>query len=323
MLGLKLRGVDFGSALIASGALNFFGNGYPFHRLFKLLFPNGFDFSGGTFVAKTTTLGPRPGNMPLKTNLQPREILPRCIVVNFRRGIVLNAVGLSGPGVIALLQSGRWQRRRKPFFISFMSVGQSKETRLDEIAVFAVLLEKELHNFQTNFGLQINISCPNTNHNPAELAEEATEYLKIVRSLGIPIDLKINVMTPIETVRLICQKDLMDSLTISNTIPWGQIPKEINWMELFGTDKSPLAQFGGGGLSGVPLLPIVGKWVDEARRAGIDIPIIAGGGILAPDDVDYLFDCGASAIALGSVAILRPWRVRAIIDRANEITGRR
>lgn len=319
---MRLRSIDFGNVFVASGALNFFGEGYPFHRLLKLLFHRGFNFTGATFVAKTTTLDPRPGNMPLRTNLQPRQIFPPCIKVDFLKAVIINAVGLSGPGAKYLLSLGKWQKREKPFFISFMAVGVKKEDRLREARDFADLLRDQLGNFQTEIGLQINISCPNTRHNPNDLAEEAIKYIQIFNFLGIPIDLKINAMMPIRTAELICATGLIDSITVSNTIPWGELPERIDWLRLFGVKESPLAKFGGGGLSGAPLLIIVGDWIRRARGAGIETPIVAGGGVLRASDVDYLLKCGADAIAIGSVAILRPWRVESIINRANEIFKR-
>ena len=86
---------------------------------------------------------------------------------------------------------------------------------------------------------------------------------------------------------------------------------------------SPLAHLGGGGLSGKPLLPIVAEWVLNARKLGIEKPINAGGGILSPDDVDVLKSAGASSVSVSSAAILRGWRVKKIIRRANEIFGGR
>jgi hypothetical protein len=70
MSGLILNGVDYGRAWNSAGARNFFANGYPFHRWLGPLAP---DFAGSTFVAKTTTLGPRAGNMPMRDDLMPIE----------------------------------------------------------------------------------------------------------------------------------------------------------------------------------------------------------------------------------------------------------
>src|SRR3989338_1556485 len=62
---MELRGVHFGPVLDASGVRGFFGEGYWHHRYCK---PFGLRFDGATFVAKTTTLLPRAGNMPLQSN---------------------------------------------------------------------------------------------------------------------------------------------------------------------------------------------------------------------------------------------------------------
>src|SRR4051794_20119064 len=97
--------------------------------------PFGLRFDEATFVAKTTTVEPRAGNMPLK-GTTPREWKPRCIAVNVREAAVLNAVGLSGPGLEALLADGRWQARTDPFFLSFMAVEADPAERLAKAGVF-------------------------------------------------------------------------------------------------------------------------------------------------------------------------------------------
>lgn len=79
---MKLLGIEFGRVWCASGARNFFGDhpAYWFHRPLR---PIGLDWSGSTFVAKTTTLEPRRGNMPLggRSGTTPREWFPRCVRV--------------------------------------------------------------------------------------------------------------------------------------------------------------------------------------------------------------------------------------------------
>ncbi|HYE59872.1 MAG TPA: hypothetical protein VEA18_01670, partial [Candidatus Kapabacteria bacterium] len=90
----------FGRVWDASGVRNFDGNAWWYHS-----FMPGLDFSGATFVAKTTTIDPRKGNMPLKKDgITPRDLFPSCIKVYPRKGIALNAVGLSGHGAEALLK---------------------------------------------------------------------------------------------------------------------------------------------------------------------------------------------------------------------------
>lgn len=316
-----LRNVDFDNVFIASGALNFFGQGWPYHKIFKILFPGMFSFFGTTFISKTTTLNRRDGNMFLDSNFQPKEIFPKCIKIDFIKAIVLNSVGLSGPGAEALFKTKIWQAIQRPFFISFMSLGNSREEIIRETKEFINLMKFYLPDFSAPVGLQINISCPNTKHKIIEMIKNAIMILEIARELNIPIDLKIGVAdSQMEFVKEIQDSGLCDCITCSNTIPWGKMSEVINWKKFFGTENSPLEHLGGGGLSGKPLLPIISAWISKARREGIIMPIKACGGILSKNDVMKIMFAGASAIELGCISILRPWRMQKVIQFANQIS---
>ncbi len=308
-----LRGIDFGKVTDASGVRGFFGEGYPHHRWWK---PFGLDFAGSTFVAKTTTLDSRSGNMPLNKDLSPKEMLPKCVVVKPLRGVALNAVGLSGPGAMALFKDGRWQRRTDPFFLSFMSVQGTAPERLRELNVFVELLRMYLPYFRAPVGLQINFSCPNVGLHADNLAEEAMSALTSASKLGIPLMPKFNVLLPPDAAKKVSEHRACDALCVSNTLPWGALPDTVDWVGLFGSATSPLAAMGGGGLSGKPLLPLTELWVRMARRHGVTKPINAGGGILSADDAARLLRAGADSVFIGTAAIIRPWRVRSIIRAA-------
>ena len=311
-----LRGINFGTVHGASGVQGFFGEGYWFHKMWKSLGLLRFD--GMTFVAKTTTLHAREGNMPLGKRLTPQELFPKCVVVKFWKGVVLNSVGLSGPGAHVLLNMEYWQQRREPFFISFMSVASTPRERLEELCGFVNILKEHLSRFRAPVGLQLNFSCPNTGLHTEELLGEVNDGLGAVAQLGIPIVPKFNIRLPIETAQKIAEHPSCDALCVSNTIPWGQFPDRIDWEGLFGSNESPIAHIGGGGLSGKPLLPLVSEWVYQARKAGITKPISAGGGILSQKDVRVIMRAGADSIFLGSIAILRPWRVRGIVSHFSD-----
>ena len=338
-MSLVLNGVDYGPVQSASGAQGWFGEGYWYHR-----YVPGLNWNGCTFVSKTTTLNAREGNMPLNERGEAKELFPKCVVVNLRKGIVLNSVGLSGPGAEALFEMGEWQKREQPFFLSFMSVSSTIEDRLFEAHAFADLLNGHADSFRAPFGVQINLSCPNTGHDPAEIAKDAKRLLEVFQFLRpeIPIVPKFNVLYPVEVLSEI--EPLCDAICVSNTLPWGTLPAAVDWFALFPNKSddvleeldttynpihdswavNPLSRHGikGGGLSGAPLLPLVEEWVKAARGRGIDIPINAGGGILGPNDVDRLAKAGADSVFLGSIAILRGWRVRSTIRRAHKLLGR-
>jgi len=314
---MKIGETNFSNCFLSSGSLNFFREGYWYDDWFRVLVPGFKAIDKATFVAKTTTLNQRAGNMPLDKSFRPKELKPKCIKVYPLKGVIINAVGLSGPGAKVLLDTGRWQKLIEPFFISFMAVGSSRTERIEEMKRFVNLLSGYQDRFVTVVGLQINISCPNTEHSTRDLADEAISFLKIASDLGLPIDLKINTFVRNEIVKEVQDSRLCDVLTISNTIPYGS--EGINWEKLFPHGQSPLKNLGGGGLSGKSILPLVLRRISELRAAGINLPIKGSGGILHIRDVDAMKAAGANAVEIGSVLILRPWRVAGIVARAAQI----
>lgn len=331
----------FGPCWDQSGVRGFYGEGYWFHNFWSLL---GLDMRGSTFVAKTTTLAARAGNMPLKSNSSPRAWFPDCVVVRPIAGVVLNAVGLSGPGLMTHIARRNWQERRRPFMISFMAVGEDK---VKECEGFSFLWANHLPEMRTHVGIQLNLSCPNVGAKPqaeGQFLKEALACLDLVGSSGCAVFPKLSVTTNLSAMLAIAAHPSVAGLVVSNTVPWGALQDEIDWAGLFyghtwaerthlsdldvedvtqppfpPVPPSPLAKYGGGALSGAPLLPLVRDLVKAAKRAGIAKPIAAGGGILHPEDVDVLVQAGADAICVGSAAILRPWRVGAIVRRAHEL----
>ena len=313
----------------ASGVQNFFGQGWTYHEKLRRWFPRGFDFTGMTFVAKTTTFEPREGNMPLNENLINAEAMPKCIVVtpwSFIRGAALNAVGLSGPGLETLLRHNEWQRRTQPFFISFAAQGKTQAEKTADALRFTAMLNRRLWSFNTVVGLQLNISCPNTSEGTRDistLVDEAFALLDVLFALRIPIVVKLNVLMPPIAAKRITAHPACAGICVSNTIPWEVLPSvSISRRLLFGSNVSPLIKRGfaqSGGLSGKPLLPLVIRWVREARNAGIIKPINAGGGILTPKNAYALKNAGASGISLGSIAFLRPWNVQPTIQFAHAV----
>ncbi len=315
---MELRGIDFGNVLGASGVQGFFGEGYWFHGLGHLV---GLNFRGVTFVSKTATLFARRGNMPLGQDHRPRRLFPDCVEVKPLRGLMLNSVGLSNPGLGALLGAVQWQTRTEPFWISIMSVADTPSRRLDELKLMVKMLAYVKAEFLAPFGLQINLSCPNTGHDPKELIKESERVLAVAAALEVPVMLKYSIASaPIPAVMQLNDHPDCDAICVSNSVPFGW--EGINWKEVWGSDVSPLAHMGGGALSGKVLCPLVCRWIAELRDAGFTKPINGGGGILRPEDARSYRSAGASSIFLGSVVVLRPWRVQAIIEEVNCLNWR-
>lgn len=313
---MQLRGIEFGNIMGASGVQGFFGEGYWFHPLLK---PFGLDFEGMTFVAKTTTLLGRKGNMPLNRVFSPRELIPTCIKAKPLRSGMLNAVSLSGPGLGALLGTEQWQERTQPFWVSLMSLADTRERRLEELRLMIAILAFVKVYFKAAFGLQINVSCPNTGHNTRELIGEILDIVDIAKTLGVPIMLKfaIDTATPEDVMALQDYPDC-DAICVSNTVKFGWAG--VDWNAAWGDTVSPLADMGGGGLSSTILRPMVCDWIKRLRDIGFTKPINGGGGIQHPAHVPEFYTAGASSIFIGAVAALRPHRVRSIIETANNLT---
>lgn len=326
---MNLRGIELGPCLDASGLRGLDGRtGYWFHYLL-VIGKLWFNFTGSTPVGKTMTEPPTEGNMPLKKKYPflPMEWFPKCIWVSLWHGIALNFVGLTNPGAEVLL------RYDQPIVISFMSIAKTHAGRLAEARAFtdrlAIWIAKRPG---VKIVLQLNVSCPNAGHDPADLLHEALLILGIVEVLGIPVMVKVNVLAPVEMVRDIAAHSACDALVCSNTVPFGQNPEgfvnQIDWARYFPDGVSPLTKrgFGSpGGASGAVLLPLVAEWIRTIRAAGIDKPINAGGGILKPSDVDTLVRAGLrrgiDSVFISSIAFLRPWNIRSVIRRAHEFLG--
>jgi len=295
----------FGRVYVASGSLGIDGKGYYYDKFLSLI--PGHNFRGATLITKTITVDARDGNLPLKKNLQPRSKWPNCIKVYPFSGHVMNAVGIPSPGLKAVLDSGVWYNIENPFLISIIPVRKTKMDRIKEIETAVELLGKNCRNFKTIFEIQLNVSCPNIGIDIYQYINEVQAYISILYEAGFLVDLKVNVLIPPECINALHSYQMV---TCSNTIPFGAFPDEINWKKFSG-----LEQYGGGGLSGPILLPYVIDWIKRFREIDRLFPLKACGGIFSKRDVDKVIEAGADAIEIGIVKLMRPWKIKGIINR--------
>lgn len=320
---MLLRGIEFGCAFVSSGALGFFGDGYAYHRVppWRYWAP---EQDRMTFVAKTTTLHPRAGNMPLDWKYDPQELFPRCIVVDFRQSFVLNAVGLSGPGAKALFEEGPWFQRMTPFLLSFMAVGKTTEDRLQEAQGFVSLFNAYRACFKTSVGLEINVSCPNVGHQWEDLVHETHQLLDVFSALDIPLVPNVSAVLRPKAVRGIAEHPACDAVSVANSIPFGEFPERIDWRGLLGSRSSPLERrgFGPGRLSGKPIYPVTLDWLEELQDGRYRFPksLIVGGGIKDGVDAERVLRAGfpvVRAVKYGTGFLLRPWNTRSVVHAAS------
>jgi len=325
---MKLRYIEFPNAIAASGAMGNFGEGYWYSRWEKFI--GILNMKGLGFVSKTATLNARRGNTPYiydESTFPPAEIKPKSIKIDLLNKNVLNAVGLGNPGLKAFLNSEYWQNKEYPFWISIMSIAKNADERISEMKDMIDLLINEKPNFKANFGIQINLSCPNTGHDTCGLSAEANDMINIVSKLDVPIMAKFTIASSsIDSLIELEKNPHLDAICLSNTIPYNWKPEELlygkemvnAWFKPFG-ETSPLEDMGNGGISGNIIKPYVLKYIYELRSAGFKKHINGGGGIMCASDVDLYKEAGANSIFFGSVIMVRPYEVKGIIDRANEI----
>lgn len=334
---MKIRNLDFKHYVFGqSGVQGFFGepDEYPHHWFYRFI--PGFSFLRMVFVAKTVTINariyPETSNTELRDGYKVKRLLPTSVwwsLGSFIYGYLLNAVGLANPGATEMFEYMKWQVREGVFQLSFMPMASSLDGKIAEAREFCSIMKRTVPTEVINrIGTQINLSCPNTGHGQAQDSTEAIEVLKVFRSEfpDMPLIPKFDLTIELETIAEL--KPYCDAFMISNTLAFGKKSEWVNWSQLFKGGISPLKKyFNGkfeGGLSGAPLFPLLLDWLTRMEEADPTVKIIAGGGIMEKADIKKLSEFSiVKGIALGSVAILRPWRVKGLIDYGNKIFSQR
>jgi dihydroorotate dehydrogenase (NAD+) catalytic subunit len=268
--------------MAASGALAFDGLGWPWEQ--PLRWTGLLDETVFTTVIKTLTLKPHQGNL--------RWYNPfRCI--RFLPGGVLNAVGLTNPGI------EWWCRKIGPHIDSDRAplmgsiLGEPKEL---------ILMAKILNDFNL-VGIEINASCPNTQDDVLTNTVKVIDGCRAVKSISrFPIILKLSVVHDIQKI-VEGVEGLVETFSI-NSVPWSVI---------FPRQRSPLVHLGGGGVSGKIAQPYT--WGLVKRLVELtDIPVI-GPSVWDFEDIEKLRGLGAEAISFGSVFLKYPWRPTMFVRR--------
>lgn len=203
--------------------------------------------------------------------------------------ILLNSYGLNNPGIefAAKYLFSEWSRLDTDIIISIAGYNEQEWTDMAKI----------IDNNSIFKAIELNLSCPNINHNA--LFDYGCETFAIIESViatvrsynELPIWVKLppNISNIIEVAQISVDAGA-NALTIANTIPALHIDIK--------TGKSVLANIYGG-MSGPALKPINMALVHKINQ-NIDIPIIGVGGIVSGADVMEYIMAGASAVQIGS-----------------------
>jgi dihydroorotate dehydrogenase len=327
-------------AYAQSGVMGFFGRVVLFEYLYQLfywLIP-GYTFRNCIFVAKTVTLEPRKGNTELR-GFRIRRFFPKSIWISFHswwHGYMLNAVGLSNPGLSSILNEYEWQRRTDNgdyFHISIQLDKTSPEEVKQEIIKICNLLRGKMYSKHQAYAIQLNKSCPNTGE---KMAEEVSAIITELKTFNqylpeIKVWVKFNALISVKVLKELVPH--CEGFVISNTIPFGACPELIDWKKLFPGGESPLrerlGQINGewfdGGLSGAPVFPVLVRCLSRIENSYLNTKIIAGGGVMSKRDVAILkeFDCVNEGISLGTVGLLRPHSVNGLAKYINKLLNQK
>jgi dihydroorotate dehydrogenase len=341
-LTFKGQPVEFGFVSNGSGALGFFGDdhrpspdpsapedGEPYwYSAWYNALTTGVDRRSFTFTSKTATLAPRlspetkRGNLRLAPDgIRVAERFPDCIRLWPFKKAGLNAVGLSNPGLQALLETGRWQQRRHPFKLSFMPEGATPAERADALEEALRLLAFHLPSFKAPFALEMNPLCPNATHEQMDVLAETIVWAAVTHRLGIPVLVKLNLTVRPFLLDAYMKTSHVDGIVMGNALNWHAAEELLDRKRWFGTNTSPLERYGGGAISGEPLFaPLLAYLLELAQRGVYRKTLITSGGI---NDVEKMRRVAAtgvvSGIELATAFATHPWRVQDIIDKANSL----
>ncbi len=231
----------------------------------------------GAVTTKSCSLKPRPG-------------YHNPVILDWGPGLI-NAVGLSNPGVEVMVEEIRAAREQLaplgvPIIASIFA-----ETIYDfgTMARFISEAQPDL--------IEVNISCPNIDDRyrlmfaaDPYVAGQVTRHVK--QNTDIPILLKLspNVTDVTRIAREVVEAGA-DGITAINTLGPGLI--------LDVETHRPVLAHGTGGLSGPVIRPIAVRCVRDICRA-VDAPVLAVGGVTTGRDAVEMLLVGATAVGVGS-----------------------
>lgn len=241
----------------------------------------------GAIVSKGISPEPRTGNP-----------IPRLAEVSGHG--LLNSIGLQNPGIEGFL-ADKWPQIAAagvPILVNVIGY-----TMRDYVTVIERLEHLPLA------GWELNVSCPNVDKGGIEIGAEAESVAEVTRlcvaATGKPVIVKLspNQGDPRPFAAAALEAGAV-ALTIANTYLGMSVDIHRKTSRL-GRDYA--------GLSGPGIKPITLRMVHQVWTE-LRCPIIASGGIYKWEDaVEYLL-VGATALALGTVNFVDPFRVTAIRD---------
>lgn len=207
-------------------------------------------------------------------------------------GGMLNSIGLQNPGVDYYIE-------HELKYLEKFSTKVIANVAGHSIEEYCQVVEK-LNDTKVSM-LEINISCPNIKKGgigfgtDPEMAGEVTKAVKAISRKPVIIKLSPNV-TDIAEIAKAVEAEGADGISLINTLMGFRIDVH---------KKRPLLANGIGGLSGPAIKPVALRMVYQVSRA-VQIPVIGLGGISTGEDVAEFLMAGATAVSIGTAALVNP-----------------
>lgn len=309
MIDLDGYKVEF---MLASGSRGFDGQGYRWKFWEKILEGLGLiDQSLFTSVLKSISVKLHIGNRPLwkavnliSENGQVVSPLRALIQPKSIAGTV-NAIGLDNPGFNYWLYEiyPEIVKRNLNVIFSAVMIGHEKE---DEFLGMIYRLN-ELKNIKA---IEFNPSCPNNPHlldSPDKVVAFITEISQVSRYLLI---LKLGYGQDYCSIARRTE-EFIRAFSI-NSVPWSMVFPDV---------ISPLAEYGGGGVSG----KIAQEYTWQMVK---DLVAITSRPVIAPsiwdyEDIEKVYKLRASAVSFGAVGLPFAWRPTKFVRKCMKKKGER
>lgn len=230
--------------------------------------------------------------------LRPRAGTPPPRIVETPSGM-LNAIGLQGPGVDALIRdyAPQWTAWDFPVLVNING---------ESVSEYGELAER-LDGVPGVAGFEINISCPNVEQgglyfgNDPRAAAAVTEAVR--KRTTLPVWVKLTPMvTDIGVIARAVEGAGADALCAVNTFVGMSI--DLNAYK-------PRLSFRTGGLSGPAIRPLAVHLAHQAARA-VSIPVIGIGGVTTAEDALEFLVAGCSAVQVGTATFVNPQAIAEI-----------
>lgn len=231
----------------------------------------------GAVVTKSCSLKPRVGH-------------PNPVVVDYGAGLI-NAVGLSNPGVEAMVEEIRRARQLlRPLGVPIIaSIFANSVYDFGITARYISEAEPDL--------IEANISCPNVEEEFGQIfsstpyvAAQVTRRVKSATKIPVIVKLSPNVTSIAEVAKAVVAAGA-DAISAINTVGPGMLV-DIETGSMVLSNRV-------GGLSGPAVRPLAIRCVYDICRA-VSVPVIGLGGISDSRDAIEMLTVGADAVAIGS-----------------------